>query len=174
MPLIIDADGLFLINQHPDLVKGYPLAILTPNVVELGRLAEALKVEVDSPKTPQLVSRALGGPTVVCKGSTDRIASPFWKGFESGVALECDAQGSLRRMGGQGDVLAGCIAAFAAWASTAQNKAEDDKRAMLPVAAYGACLVVREAARRAFQDKGRSMGAPDIMHQLGRTVDDLQ
>lgn len=34
-------DGLFLISQDPDLIKGYELAVLTPNSVEFSRLRVA-------------------------------------------------------------------------------------------------------------------------------------
>ncbi|ORX83729.1 Ribokinase-like protein, partial [Anaeromyces robustus] len=38
LPLVIDADGLWIIQNNPDLIKGYKPAILTPNVVEFNRL----------------------------------------------------------------------------------------------------------------------------------------
>lgn len=31
------------------------------------------------------------------------------------LVLQCDTQGGLKRMGGQGDILSGAIAAFLAW-----------------------------------------------------------
>lgn len=39
--IVVDADGLFLIQSDPSVVKGYKRAVLTPNVVEFGRLVEA-------------------------------------------------------------------------------------------------------------------------------------
>ena len=42
MYLVIDADGLWLIQNEPEVVKGYRKAVLTPNVVEFGRLCEKL------------------------------------------------------------------------------------------------------------------------------------
>lgn len=35
---VIDADGLWLIAHEPNLVKGYPGVILTPNAIEFARL----------------------------------------------------------------------------------------------------------------------------------------
>jgi len=35
--------------------------------------------------------------------------------------LQCDAEGGLKRMGGQGDVLSGAIAAFLAWGKAYQE-----------------------------------------------------
>lgn len=41
-------DGLFLVTNSLDLVHGYPLAVLTPNVNEYKRLVQkVLKCEVD-------------------------------------------------------------------------------------------------------------------------------
>lgn len=40
--VVIDADGLFLVQNDPSVVKGYKRAVLTPNVVEFQRLAEKL------------------------------------------------------------------------------------------------------------------------------------
>ncbi|KAI8151781.1 ATP-dependent (S)-NAD(P)H-hydrate dehydratase [Colletotrichum sp. SAR 10_70] len=38
IPLVLDADALQLVQKDPGLVKGYALAVLTPNVVEFSRL----------------------------------------------------------------------------------------------------------------------------------------
>ncbi|WAQ98310.1 NNRD-like protein, partial [Mya arenaria] len=40
LPLVVDADGLFLVTQDPQIIAGYDLAILTPNVAEFARLYE--------------------------------------------------------------------------------------------------------------------------------------
>lgn len=40
--IVLDADGLWLIQKHPEYIKGYAKAVLTPNVVEFQRLREAL------------------------------------------------------------------------------------------------------------------------------------
>lgn len=42
LPLVIDGDGLFLLKDRPELVRGYDRAVLTPNVVEFKRLWEAV------------------------------------------------------------------------------------------------------------------------------------
>ncbi|XP_005356438.1 ATP-dependent (S)-NAD(P)H-hydrate dehydratase-like [Microtus ochrogaster] len=42
IPVVIDADGLWLIAQQPALIHSYQKAILTPNRVEFGRLWEAV------------------------------------------------------------------------------------------------------------------------------------
>ena len=39
---VVDADGLWLLQDAPDLIAGYKRAVLTPNVVEFGRLCTKL------------------------------------------------------------------------------------------------------------------------------------
>lgn len=49
--IVIDADGLFLICNDPSVIQGYKRAVLTPNVVEFGRLCETMvgrKLVVDT------------------------------------------------------------------------------------------------------------------------------
>ena len=40
--MVIDADGLFLVNSEPEIVEGYRNVILTPNEVEFGRLYQKM------------------------------------------------------------------------------------------------------------------------------------
>ncbi len=47
LPMVIDADGLYIVTKNLDLVKGYPHAILTPNKNEYQRLASALNVDIE-------------------------------------------------------------------------------------------------------------------------------
>lgn len=37
-PMVIDADGLYLVTLDPSIVEGYGDTILTPNEAEFGRL----------------------------------------------------------------------------------------------------------------------------------------
>lgn len=46
-PMVIDADGLYIVTKNLDLVKGYPHAILTPNKNEYQRLADQLGIDID-------------------------------------------------------------------------------------------------------------------------------
>lgn len=88
----------------------------------------------------------------------------------------------------QGDVLSGCIATFAAWAQRAGGARREDLhsggggvegsggQAALPpllVAAYGGCVATRRASRRAFARQRRSMGATDLLQELGAVADEL-
>ncbi|KAL6767531.1 hypothetical protein ACKKBF_B35600 [Auxenochlorella protothecoides x Auxenochlorella symbiontica] len=171
IPLVVDADGLWMVNSAPALVKGkHGAIVLTPNVVELGRLAEALGVEAKGADAARRLARALDGPAVLQKGRVDVAADAHGQ-------LECEEPGSLRRVGGQGDVLSGCLAAFMAWMQRGQESWAGDGTRQGPPAAllacYGSSLIVRKAAHRAYACKGRAMGAPDLIDQLGPVVDDL-
>ena len=48
IPVVIDADGLFIVTRNLDLVRGNPRCVLTPNKAEFGRLAAALDVDLES------------------------------------------------------------------------------------------------------------------------------
>ena len=131
--LVLDADVLLLIGQDVSLIKGYRRAVLTPNVVEFKRLSEQLGVDTKTPagKRADLVSKALGGVTVLQKGANDIIAVNTLgdaaglyaskleevDGIKERVqeSVQVDTPGGLKRCGGQGDVLTGCVGAFLAW-----------------------------------------------------------
>lgn len=83
-------------------------------------------------------------------------------------------------------MLSGCIATFAAWAQRAGGARREDLHASggggdggeaglppLLVAAYGGCVVTRRASRRAFARQRRSMGATDLLQELGAVADEL-
>ena len=70
-PLTIDADGLWFVNRRPELISGYRLCVITPNVVEFDRLCDALHVQ---PRTAAALARRLDGVIVVLKGEVDVIA----------------------------------------------------------------------------------------------------
>ncbi|TNN04310.1 hypothetical protein fugu_001339 [Takifugu bimaculatus] len=42
IPIVIDADGLWLVSQQPSVIQGYQKGILTPNFMEFTRLYESL------------------------------------------------------------------------------------------------------------------------------------
>lgn len=114
MYVVIDADGLFMVQREPDVVRGYARAVLTPNVVEYARLCEALKLGTDA-KASEL-SAALGGVTVLQKGGADVVA---YAREEATV----DVPGGLKRCGGQGDILSGAVGAFLAWGKNFESGA---------------------------------------------------
>ncbi|KAG8935687.1 hypothetical protein FRC02_006963 [Tulasnella sp. 418] len=115
--IVLDADGLYLIQNEPHLVKNYRKAVLTPNVVEFGRLCDSMKVPKDSPpdQLAPLLSKAFGNVTILQKGANDIISN--------GDRTETiDIQGGLKRVGGQGDILSGVVGTFLAWGKTFEEK----------------------------------------------------
>lgn len=87
------------------------------------------------------------------------------------VDIDCDERGSLRRCGGQGDLLSGALGVFSYWASrcvcavhTCQTICRHDVG--LPVAAWGACALVRECARRCYVEHGRATTANDMLAHI--------
>ena len=82
LPLVIDADGLWHLIHSPSLIRGYSNAVLTPNAMEFCRLGQTvlkrpdMKPESDpDPAVVNEVASALGGVTIVHKGSIDVISN---------------------------------------------------------------------------------------------------
>lgn len=179
--LVIDADGLWLVQNAPETVRGYSRVVLTPNVVEFGRLCDQLQVDRRDPEqAAQRLCDALGGPTIVEKGSVDRIVSPAG-------AVVCDVEGGLKRCGGQGDLLSGMLGTFLAWAKRYEERMASGSGPVLAVdkqeapqipterlpllAAYGAATVTRTTSNLGFRRLGRSMLANDLMDDIGQAYE---
>ncbi|PNI38252.1 NAXD isoform 1, partial [Pan troglodytes] len=113
IPVVIDADGLWLVAQQPALIHGYRKAVLTPNHMEFSRLYDAvLRGPMDSDDSHGSVlrlSQALGNVTVVQKGERDILSN-------GQQVLVCSQEGSSRRCGGQGDLLSGSLGVLVHWA----------------------------------------------------------
>jgi ATP-dependent NAD(P)H-hydrate dehydratase len=133
MFIVIDADGLYMVGKDRSVIQGYRRVVITPNVVEFKRLTEQIGVSPDTPpdKKAQVLSRLLGGVTVLEKGAQDVIVTDT-EGAEADLAasqlqganpekekfselVKVDISGGLKRVGGQGDVLSGSVGAFLAW-----------------------------------------------------------
>ncbi|KAI3469527.1 hypothetical protein Pfo_026190 [Paulownia fortunei] len=169
VPMVIDGDGLFLVTNCLDLVSGYPLAVLTPNVNEYKRLVQkVLQCEVnDQDGTQQLISLAkgIGGVTILRKGGSDFISNGE---TVSAVSIF----GSPRRCGGQGDILSGSVAVFISWARRCAAKEE---LSMTPtvLGCIAGSVLLRKAASHAFESKGRSTLTTDIIEHLGRSLEEF-
>lgn len=126
--IVIDADGLWLVQNEPDVIKGYKRAVLTPNVIEFKRLCDALQIDKSGPEEglAKKVAEALGFVTVCHKGEKDIITN----GQETIIS---DEEGGLKRCGGQGDVLSGTIATFLGWAKNYEEGIRSDSGKPLEV-----------------------------------------
>lgn len=111
------------------------------------------------------VARHLNGPIVISKGQFDIITNGTF-------LVHCTEESTLRRCGGQGDVLSGSAALFAFWSKKMTHGLEEAPTLpFLFIASYAACLVTRRAARLTFVEEGRSMLAGDVIKRVGRVLD---
>ncbi|KAG9492238.1 hypothetical protein GDO78_000647 [Eleutherodactylus coqui] len=169
IPVVIDADGLWLIAQQPSVIQGYQRAVLTPNFMEFSRLYEAVLTEpVDSSDHHGSVlklSQAMGNITIVQKGEWDLIS-------DGDKVLVCNHEGSSRRCGGQGDLLAGSLGVFVHWAFLAGPEKINGQNPFV-VAAFGACSLTRQCNHQAFQKYGRSMTTTDMIAEVGTSFNKL-
>ncbi len=189
LPLVIDADGLWLVAQEPNVLHDYPGdgggVVLTPNLMEFARLqagltgasvAEAVPSRLP-PQYAQVMAMAkdLGGATgrvTVClKGREDIVADKErW--------LVVTEEGAQRRSGGLGDILAGTMGVLVHWSRLALQAQETTGKACEASASTttqleetesvlwacaAAATIARRASREAFQEKRRSMTAPDAI-----------
>lgn len=108
LPVIVDADGLTLLSEHPHLVtRRQAPTVLTPHAGEFARLA-------GQPPGEDRVAAARGlaetmGATVLLKGNVTVIADP-----PGGPTYLNPAGGSWAATAGSGDVLSGVIGALLA------------------------------------------------------------
>lgn len=164
---VLDADGLYLAQTRPELVKGYKDCILTPNIVEFGRLAKAQNIDTskeDETKACEKLAIALGGVTIIQKGKVDYISN-------GSHTLISGGEGGLKRSGGQGDTLTGSLATLLAYRQAYVEKLWDHDGDMQPdellaLVAYGGSAVTRECSRLAFKKLGRSMQAADLTEHV--------
>lgn len=180
-PVILDADALLLITIDPSIIKNYPKAILTPNLMEFSRLAKKFDISVDIKETDfetllqqtQKLSKALGGVTIVRKGKQELIV-------KSENYLVNDMKGSNKRVGGQGDTLTGAIATLYNWSNNYSlglwdipqgEKLNKDDANLLAI--FGACSLVRVASSMAFEKYGRSMQTSNIHEFLGKAYNEV-
>ncbi|KAK0754259.1 H-hydrate dehydratase [Schizothecium vesticola] len=168
MPLVLDADALLLVASQPELVRGYGLAVLTPNVVEFARLSKALGV--GEGEGVEALARELGGVMVLQKGRVDRLSD----GREGGTTWTVDVEGGLKRSGGQGDTLTGSVATFLAWRKAYLEGLWDEEgeggrlgeEETVALAVFGGSAVTRECSRLAFAKHGRSLQASDLTGEV--------
>lgn len=166
LSIVLDADGLMLANENPDLIKGYKDVILTPNVVEFGRLAEAMGVDVNEgpkEKVCETLAKKLGGVCIVQKGEVDYISNG------SGTTIS-DLTGGKKRSGGQGDTLTGSLGTWLAWRQGYHDGLWGDGKLSrdetLLVCAWAGSAITRECSRRAFEKRGRSLQASDLTDEV--------
>jgi len=110
LPALVDADGLTILSQHPDLLPRRAPTLITPHAGELSRLlgADAAAIEARRLEHARQAAERLG-LTVLLKGSTTVIASPG-----DTTALVNPTGTPWLATAGTGDVLSGLAGALLA------------------------------------------------------------
>jgi len=169
VPLVLDADALWLIQSQPGLVSGYKECVLTPNVVEFGRLAKSVGIsEEEMPDSGESgckkLAQAFGGVVVLRKGPVDWIS-------DGEKAIAGEGEGGRKRSGGQGDTLTGSIGTLLAYRDLYHQKIWDvegdlGRSETLMLAAWGGSAITRECSRLAFMKHGRSLQPSDLTEEV--------
>lgn len=161
LPLVLDADALFLLtlSKHRTLLTDDSLVVLTPNAMERTRLAAS---SVVLPRTCLLIEKGAEDRIVPVAGT---VPSPF-------ESMVCDETGGLKRSGGIGDILAGTCGTLVAWNQILTEDGTASKED-LPLACWTACCFVKRSTKKAYDKHRRSMTAPDILQELGPTIDEM-
>jgi ATP-dependent NAD(P)H-hydrate dehydratase len=110
--------------------------------------------------------------------------------------LICAEEGGLKRSGGIGDILAGTLGVLVAWheilqteqdetsattsssntsenTGTTDHNLEESRTDWLLQSCWTACCITKRATKRAFDVKKRAMAAPDILQEIGVTVEHM-
>ncbi|RXH70507.1 hypothetical protein DVH24_013253 [Malus domestica] len=174
VPIVIDGDGLFLVTNCIDLVSGYPLAVLTPNINEYKRLVQkVLSCEVNDEDAPEQVlslAKRIGGVTILRKGRSDLISDGETAG---GDDISCDTLdecelGSLPYQ----QLLSISVGVFLSWARQKIKNGDLSTSSRNPalLGCIAASALMRKAASLAFENKKRSTLTTDIIECLGRRI----
>ncbi|KAH8332116.1 hypothetical protein KR074_010670 [Drosophila pseudoananassae] len=156
-PVVIDADGLFVLKDNINLIYGKQNVILTPNAIEFQRLFG---------KDPHLVMEKISllgeGVLILEKGVADKLYIPHTK-----ETYSMPIGGSGRRCGGQGDLLSGSIATFFFW--TLQSNQPNPAY----LAACASSHFIKKLNLAAFNKLGRSMVASDMIIEIPTVFRDI-
>ncbi|KAH8361196.1 ATP-dependent (S)-NAD(P)H-hydrate dehydratase isoform X1 [Drosophila serrata] len=149
-PIVIDADGLFILNDNIDLIYGHSNVILTPNAIEFRRLfGEDINV------TRHKISLLGDGIVILEKGLNDKIYIS-----QTNEIYIMPSGGSGRRCGGQGDLLSGSLATFLYW-SLQSNQPNP-----VYLAACASSYFIKRLNYASFQKLGRSTVASDMINEI--------
>jgi ADP-dependent NAD(P)H-hydrate dehydratase / NAD(P)H-hydrate epimerase len=162
LPALVDADGLTIVSQHPELLPRTAPTLITPHAGELSRLlgTDPAAVEAGRLEHARRAAEQLG-VTVLLKGSTTLIASP-----DRPTTLVNPTGTPWLATAGTGDVLSGLAGALLAqglepaWAAAA--------------AAYLHGLAARLAAAGGPGGTGQApIGAHDVITALPAAIRSL-
>lgn len=152
LPVLVDADGLTVLSERPELVRGRDApTLLTPHAGEFARLTGD---EVGADRLGAVAGLAARwGVTVLLKGRITLVAEP------DGTVFGNDAGSSWAATAGAGDVLSGIAGALLA--------------AGLPPLWAGACAARVHAHAAALASGGAPIGASTLLGGLRPAIREL-
>lgn len=167
IPLVVDADGLFLITENITLLEDITSpVILTPNEIEFQRLSSKTNgIE----KLIHLNNNIM----VLKKGLADEFFC-----MDPKIQWKSELGGSGRRCGGQGDLLSGSIATFLNWnlqhiSEAGMNIPANKSAVAMSLSCYAASRLIRLCNEKAFKTRGRSMLATDMIEYIHDAFEEL-
>jgi ATP-dependent NAD(P)H-hydrate dehydratase len=175
--VVLDADALYMISlpEYQGILSGYDKAVLTPNIVEYKRLFPAAgEGKLGNLNHVTVVRKGKEDVVMVVQADNDGIGENEQQQPQliSHSRLTCTEPGGLKRSGGIGDVLAGTLGTTVAWHSILVERGVASAND-LPLSCWTACCFVKRATYTAFQAKRRSMTAPDVLEDLGASIDQM-
>lgn len=153
IPLIVDADGIYLVSKYPNLFKN---AILTPNAREFMNLLQELNISGDF--SLEIACKKLEC-IILLKGEQDIISN----GFQT---VKVDEQGTIRRVGGLGDILSGITSTFISFLGSENTLKENTLKENALEQIKQACILTRKSCFKAFMKKKRAMRATDVLQEI--------
>ncbi len=178
IPIVIDADGLYILSFDSNIVQGYEKCILTPNSMEFKRLYEVSfgKGEIyeesnehstleSQCKAVERLAKSFKSLTIVKKGSIDIIS-------DGNKTIYNDVEGCFKRCGGIGDILSGIIGTFAFWCNKDEHYEFLSKQEICQpnlVATYCATVLTKMCCREAYKKFHRSLLAVDIIEEIAQS-----
>jgi ATP-dependent NAD(P)H-hydrate dehydratase len=154
--------------------------------VEFRRLLDVAGVDTsthgDVKNQVQELAKIMGGVTILRKGRTDLISA-------GSTVVEVIEEGSPRRCGGQGDLLAGSLGVALHWAhSHSLSYTNDNEDQGYPIlnelyanseeapnvlACIFASILTRRAARLAFAQHKRATSSVEILSSIGEAFESM-
>ena len=200
IPLIYDADALFFYGKVYKNLSVNNNLIITPNFSEFNKLCLNLgeKFSLDSEKKlNEEIEKILSFKDDIL--FLEEINEYYEKIFKNEIELcklfnNCilvkkgrvdiitngkqiylvKNEGSLKRTGGIGDILGGCINCYCGMIGKKYKIENKDltQSDLMECAALG-CYVCKFVSKIAFDDMKYSLTAPDIIHKIGSCINDL-
>lgn len=142
-----------MVSNDPDLCPG-TLAALSPNSREFENICSSRNIDHRSPGAETMLSKSMGGSIIVHKGAVDLVATR-----DAILPINESLVGSIKRCGGQGDLLAGSLGIFLYWSKTPNSIPK-------PQGAINACILIRRLSGLCFGKYGRSLLTSDILNHF--------